>query len=131
MRILGFQRKDWLNYLTGKPKLEEDIFTSFRFSRRDKDWAIGEIVQVVVKPRSKEREVLGKAVILNKEKRYMPRPLEKLGYPHITDDEVKRDGFTDLYLMWKWLFYIYGWQRLVDEPMNKLTLQWIERRLGK
>jgi len=127
MRILGFQRKDWLNYLTQNPKLEDNIFTSFRFSRRDKDWAIGEIVQIVLKPRSKEREILGKAVILNKEKRYMPRLLEKLGYPHITDNEVKQDGFPDYYSMWHWLFDTYSGQKLVDEPMNKLTLRWIER----
>lgn len=32
MRILGFSRKDWMNYLTGKPKLEEVEFTTFRFT---------------------------------------------------------------------------------------------------
>lgn len=72
MRILGFSRKDWINHLTSKPKLEEDKFTTFRFERRDEDWRVGEQVQVVYKPRRKGGgEVLGVAEIINKERRWV------------------------------------------------------------
>lgn len=112
MRSLGFQEK-W-------DKLKQDTFTTFRFTRRDRDWQLGELVQVVFKPRSKEREVLGKAVIINKVKRYIVKP----GYPLVTYNEIKQEGFTDYGEMYDWLAAIYGGDRLFDEPMNKLTLRW-------
>lgn len=34
------------------PKLRQDIFTTYRFPRKDWDWQTEEIVQVVFKPRS-------------------------------------------------------------------------------
>jgi len=115
MRILGYSEK-W-------PKLDKPIHTTFRFPRKDKDWEVGEIVQEVYRHRSKAREVLGTAVILNKEKRYMAFWNEKLGYPHPTEREVKDDGFSDILSMWHWLGKAHGFHRLVQEPMNKLTLR--------
>jgi len=57
MRILGFSKK-WA-------KLNNKLlFTTFRFPRKDKDWEIEEVVQIVYKPRSKEREPLGIARII-------------------------------------------------------------------
>ena len=114
MRILGFSEK-W-------PKLEKPIHTTFRFQRKDKDWEVGEIVQEVYRPRSKGREVLGTAVILNKEKRNMAFWNDTLGYPPSTEQEAKDDGFSDLLTMWHWLGKAHGFLRLVEEPMNKLTL---------
>lgn len=86
MRILGFSRKDWINYLNGNWKREEEIFTTFRFTRRDRDWEVGELVQIVIKPRTKGREPLGIAKIVSKKVRW-----------------------------------------LSQEPMNKLTLEWVQR----
>ena len=60
MRIMGFQ-KQWVNQLTGKPKLSEEEFTTFRWPRRDRDWEVGETVRVVMNPRTKERIPLGEA----------------------------------------------------------------------
>ena len=133
MRILGFSQM-W-------PKLQQDQFSTFRFERRDSDWQLGEVVQVVFKPRSKEREVLGIARIVSVEPRCMARYGSNLSYPKVTDEEANADGFPDTpdkgitgltklgyFQMWEWLWVIYGSKRLLEEPMNKITLKWVERR---
>lgn len=111
MRILGFSER-WR-------KLQDEKFTTFRFSRKDRDWAVGEVVQVVYKPRSKERDVLGNAKILNKEL----RDLFRVG---VSDKEAIRDGFRDIKAMGEWLDKTYG-RRWLDEPMNKLLLRWCKK----
>lgn len=128
MRILGISRKDWINYLTGKPKLEEDEFITFRFSRRDRDWEVEEVVQIVYKPRTKEREVLGIAEIIKKEPRRIFKTKKLYHTPIIQPAEAQKDGFPSYFEMGKWFVNTYGMQRLLNEPMNKLTLRWVERR---
>ncbi len=132
MRIIGFSKK-W-------NKLGEMIFTTYRFPRKDKDWAVEEVVQAVYKPRSKEREVLGIARIIRKE----PKDLNKQfhyytgGYSEpntpdtITPDEAKEDGFAGMHgggdteKMRKFFQDTYGYKRCKEERINKLTLYWIE-----
>ena len=72
MRILGFSKKYGK---LSKPWYARDIhtFTTFRYPRRDRDWEVEEIVQVVYKPRSKEREPLGIARII----RIQPKDMSK------------------------------------------------------
>lgn len=126
MRILGVSKK-W-------DKLQQPEWTTFRFARRDKDYFIGEQVQVVYKPRSKAREFLGIAEIKNKEPRAMGKHGDKTGCPHITNDEAIADGFPDTevkhgyFFMWEFLFDYYGGKRLLNEPMNKLTIKWLPPR---
>lgn len=121
MRILGFG-KMW-------PKLQKEVFTTFRFKRRDADWQVGEEVQIVYRPRSKERKVLGTAIIMGREVRRMSREGSKAEAPWVTNNEAHRDGFepekfkSPRFVMWEWLFETYGGRRLLDEPMNKLTLK--------
>jgi len=116
MRILGVTEK-W-------DKLKQPQWTTFRFARKDKDWQVGEVVQVVYKPRRKGGgEKLGVAKIINKAARRMVTP------PLESDTlywEAKADGFASYNLMWEWLWSRYR-NRLFTEPMNKLTLQWVER----
>lgn len=116
MRILGFSKK-W-------PKLEQDEFTTFRFTRKDKDWAVDEQVKVVYKPRQKGGgEFMGRAEIINKELRRMVTP------PLESNElywEAKADGFANYNEMWEWLWSIYR-NRIFSEPMNKLTLKWIQK----
>ena len=126
MRILGFSKKDWINYHIGKPKLQEPDFTTFRFRRRDRDWEIGEVVQVVYKPRSKDREPLGIAEIINKERRWIFTAKKPRGEKVLTPREAHADGFKGYGDMAMWLSKGYGHQRLVDEPMNKLDLRWVD-----
>ena len=112
MRILGFS-KEW-------DKLKQDEFTTFRFSRRDRDWEVGEVVQVVYKPRSKEREVLGVVEIVSKEARCFA-----VGTRHCTTrEEAIEDGFSGFQEMRKWLLQTHG-KRVDEEWMNKLTLRWV------
>jgi hypothetical protein len=70
-------------------KLQQPIFTTFRLPRKDKDWSIGEQVQIVYHPRSKDREKLGEAIITNVE----ARSFDPAMAPKITDDEAIADGF--------------------------------------
>jgi hypothetical protein len=123
MRILGFS-KMW-------PKLTQGWeFTTFRLPRLDKDWQPKETVQIVLKPRSKERVLLGTAEIRKVEPRQFPRQMIKLslqhGVPYITDSEAKIDGFNDLDDMFKWMLKTHGHDdRFLFEPINKLILRWV------
>ena len=114
MRILGFSRM-WT-------KLNQSEFTTFRFERHDRDWYVGEVVQVVFKPRTKGSEVLGIASIISKEPRWM-KPKMRSDIPDIIQEEAMADGFEDWRAMWHWLLQTYDIRRLLSEPMNKLTLR--------
>ena len=113
MRILGFQKK-WA-------KLDKPTFTTFRYPRRDRDWEVGELVKVVVKPRSKDREYLGYAEIISIELDHME---------DISDDTARQDGFSDAKDMVAWLRKTFSsndrW--VFCYPMNKLTLRWEGRK---
>ena len=118
MRILPFQRK-W-------DKLKQLGFTTFRYPRADKDWQVGEIVQIVIKPRSKNREYMGTAEIVKVE------PIEMKA---ITEGMAIEDGFKNKADMMLWLAMTYRnqYRWLWHKPMNRLTLGWVERviRTGK
>ena len=116
MRILGFSRK-W-------DKLKNDTFTTFRFERRDADWTGGEIVQIVYKPRSKNREVLGVATITWRNIRLMPSTGHSVFHvdaPLISHAEAVADGFESVAGMREWLQGTHGKERAL--LMNKLTLR--------
>ncbi len=105
MRVLGFSKK-W-------DKLSNIEFTTFRFPRKDRDWATGEEVQIIVKPRRKGGgEKLGTARINYK---------EFVRIRDITEDEAIKDGFHSTFEMWLWLKKPAG-----KKPINKLTLRWLD-----
>lgn len=115
MRILGFSKR-W-------DKLNQLEFTTFRFPRKDKDWEVGELVQIVYKPRRKGGgEMLGIAEIVGKGIRDMTRSIGST-FPQITIDEAKEDGFVNYIEMRGWLNKTYGKHRVFYKPMNKLTLK--------
>jgi len=116
LRILGFE-KHW-------EKLARHSYTTFRFPRKDKDWYVGERVKIVVNPRSKRRRELGVAEIKDKTKRWLGRSSSKCPCP--TEDEAVEDGFKDAEEMRRWMREHYG-GRVEQEPMNKLSLSWIEK----
>ncbi len=130
MRILGFSKK-W-------DKLDKDLFTTYRFPRKDRDWEVEEVVQIVYKPRSKEREPLGVARIIRKESKDLNKRFNYFvgGYSEsntsdtITPDEAESDGFTGMHgggdteKMRQFFIDTYGYSKCKD-PINKLTLYWI------
>ena len=118
MRILGFSKK-W-------PKLKQPEFTTFRFRRRDRDWEAGEFVQVVYKPRSKDREPLGIAKIITKEERNTAPDWGGAGVPVVTNEEAIEDGFANWGEMFDWLAAAHGLHRLATEPLNKFTIRWVD-----
>jgi len=132
MRILGFSKK-W-------GKLNNDIlFTTFRFPRKDKDWQVDELVQVVYKPRSKNREHLGVARIIRKQEKdlskrwsYYPSPSQPNTPDMITHKEAADDGFTgmhgggDLKKMLDFLRESSTFEQYYRvSKVNKLTLYWL------
>ena len=113
MRILGFSKK-W-------EKLSQPEFTTFRFIRKDRDWEIGEVVQVVYKPRQKGGgELMGVAEIIALKAR--------ANMQYISESEVRADGFESYDAMDLWMEKMYGYRRWNFEPMNKLTLRWVKRK---
>jgi hypothetical protein len=121
MRVLGISQK-W-------SKLKQDEFTTFRFTRKDKDWGVGEQVQVVYHPRGKDREVLGVAEITGKERKSFYNITSDDRQHLVSIHEAQADGFADFECMVKWLIKTYG-DRLRKETMNKLTLRWRSRNDG-
>ena len=111
MRILGFA-KMW-------DKLKQPEFTTFRFPRGDKGWQVEEEVQIVFKPRSKDRKILGIAQIIAKEERHL------YCYNNRDDEEARQDGFVNKHEMLLWLTKVHG-ERWQYEEINKLTLRWQE-----
>lgn len=114
MRELSFSKK-W-------DKLSQGFtFTTFRFPRKDKDWHTGETVRIVYKARTKQREILGTAVILTSKQKYISQ---------ITHEEAAADGFPGGWLeMWLWFKSNNHKRRdlLFYNPINKLTLVWLPR----
>ena len=139
MRELGFSKLDWQNYITGKPKLAQPRFTSFRFTRKDKDWYISETVKVVYRPRSHtDRSVLGLALIEASVPRwvyahqYLTQIKPNLDYSlakQISEQEAKADGFSSRGAMVDWARGVYK-HRIWKEPMNMLTISWTQRWLN-
>lgn len=127
MRILGFSKK-W-------PKLKQPEFTTFRFRRRDRDWAVGELVQIVYKPRSKDRDILGTAEILSSERRWVLNAeddwlkhycyCDYFAVKAVRENEAVEDGFKDRADMVDWIGRAHRLRNLL-EPMNKLTLRWVD-----
>lgn len=105
MRILGFSKK-W-------DKLNNIEFTTFRFPRKDRDWQVGEEVQIVYKPRRKGGgERLGVARINFK---------ETMTIRDISEFEAVWDGFKNTLDMWLWLK-----KPKMNKLINKLTLRWVK-----
>ena len=124
MRIMGFQ-KQWINQVTQTPKLSEETFTTFRFPRKDRDWEVGETVQIVIQPRTKGRLPMGEAMIVTKEIKCL------IGgkATSITNDEARVDGFR---LATELVDFIMKGRPLSHWLLhpNRLTLRWTRRYDG-
>ena len=99
-------------------KLSQRQFTTFRFPRKDRDWAVGEEVKITYKGRTKDKAVLGIARIIGKE--------EDATGASLTDQVAIADGFPGgVRDMERWMMKTYGFERTFDQ-MNKLTVEWVE-----
>jgi len=130
MRELGFSRKDRMNYSTGKPKLQEESFITFRLPRKDRDWGEKETVRVVYQPRSKDREVLGTArIIFIEPKFFFYQPNGLFEEQVINERDAKRDGFHTSHEMYLAFVEMHGKEKC-EGLFNKLSLRWIYKRKG-
>lgn len=121
MRVLGFAEYH--------PKLRLHTFTTFRYPRSDRDWEHLEFVQIVLKPRTKDRVPIGIAKISAKIEGYVfPQEKPFIDFPcHlIRPSEALCDGFSNLREMHDYFVDMHG-KRLLEEPLNKLVLSYIER----
>ena len=92
-------------------------FTTFRLPRKDKAVQVGEVFQVVIKPRTKGRLPLGEARVISIEE----KEAQEYGATGITDSEARKDGFVDSWGLRKYLF----WNKNPRPKMAfKLTLEW-------
>lgn len=115
MRIMSFSKK-W-------DKLSQPEFTTFRYPRGDKDWYVGEIVQVYFKSRSPQREKLGVAEIIGKEWRELDPWFAKTdGVKLVAGYEAIADGFAGRDDMVAFMEKQYGLDYL--SLFNKITLRW-------
>jgi len=118
MRIIGFSRMDWQDFIHQCPKLTKPEFSTFRWQRKDTPYYQNETVQVVLKPRTKTRLILGTAQIKEVEVR-------KLW--HINQDEAREDGFARA---WELMSYLAGEKRRrqlpPNHPLNRLILKWLD-----
>ena len=104
------------------PKLSQDECSTLRFTRRDKDWLLGETVLVVYQPRH-YNYVLGMAMIISKEPRAVSRAMASADAPLVTEEEAIADGFDNLGGLLQW-FWKTGKDRVMKEAVNKLTIRW-------
>lgn len=121
MRVLSFQQA-W-------PKLNDTRFTTFRFARKGKDWKQGELVNIVVKSGEAPGVELGIAKISIKATfRAFPGDAPYVPFlPQvITPAEAISDGFPTLRDMYDYFVDRYG-KRLLEEPLNKLVLMYVQR----
>jgi len=116
MRILGFSQK-W-------SKLDFPEFTTFRHTRGDRDWDVGEQVQIVIQPRRKGGgDKLGIAEIIGKELRELD-PFFAHVAPLVTKEEAIADGFNSREDM---VYYMEKQDGLdYISIFNKLTLRWVD-----
>ena len=113
MRILSFNRM-W-------SKLGQHEFTTFRYGRDDKDWYVGEKVQIFYKARSKKGYKLAEAEIIAKEPRNLSKSLPFSNIPLLTEAEAMADGFAGLEHMRQYMEKQYG--KGCGLLFNKLTLR--------
>ena len=116
MRVLGFSEL-W-------PKLGQHTFTTFRYIRKDKDWAAGEQVQIVFDKRGPQRSVLGIAEIVKIQPRCIKRGC-RCGKQKVSINEAQADGFKDYWAMWAWFYDTYhNSDHWPDCNLNRITLAW-------
>ena len=107
MRVLGYSKK-W-------DKLQKTQHTTFRFTRKDRDWALKEMVQEVYHPRSsKDREIVNRMSRID--------GIQSLWVKDITDAEAVEDGFKDAVDMLAWLVAAHGSERCQKEQIHKLSI---------
>jgi hypothetical protein len=112
-----FTRPDWRNYLAKTPKLDQPSFSTFRLSRKDKDWQLSENVKVILNPRSAGKKVLGTAVITSRERINH--------YSEVTDEMVLQDGFESKAIFEGWWKRTHG--KRAEESFFRLVLTWVSR----
>jgi hypothetical protein len=103
-----------------KPKLECLSFVTFRLPRVDKDWMVGEILEVVIQRIGDKKYPLGQAEII-----YMDRKerREYYGEFSISDEDAQHEGYKSSWELSKKLFYARKAGQ-VPTFAYKLTLEW-------
>ena len=101
-------------------------FSTFRYPRGDKDWYVGEQVQVFFNSRSPQREKLGIAQLIMIEDRELdPWSSKQSVIALITDKEAFEDGFPGGRMeMIEYMEKTYGCDYI--SRFHKIILRWLK-----
>lgn len=117
MRVLGFSQK-WNKLHLELPIDRRPYFTTYRLLGKDTGRGggcrLGEVVQIVYKPRSPHREILGTAKIIG---------MHPCSLAEITDTEAWEDGFENYQAMVDWFVKTYG-KDIGQKALIGLMLRW-------
>jgi len=121
---------------------DEVLFSNYQFPRKDRDWNLEEVVRIVYNPITKDRTVMGIARIIRIQPKDLKRTWQFYPYPNypntpdmITPTDAEEDGFTGMHgggdtkKMESYYRKKYGWSRCEREPINKITLYWIDNSM--
>ena len=104
-------------------RLFNEQFVTYKRIRKDKDWQVGEIVNVTLSPVAKAHTQLGFAKIIGIDK----KSYNHFIYPETTSlscDELTYEGFGQ-FDEWEFKRSYFGDDYHDVKTFNKITLQWI------
>jgi len=111
------------SYTAKSNRLFHEQFVTYKRIRKDKDWQLGEVVNVTLSPVAKPHTKLGFATIVGIDK----KSTNHYTYPETTEvsgNEFRYEGF-DLFDEWDFRRKYFGDDYHEVETFNKITLQWL------
>ena len=111
------------SYNTKRNRLFNEQFVTYKRTRNDKDWQVGEIVNITLSPVAKPHIQLGVAKIISIDKKSTNHYM----YTETTDlsgEELRYEGF-DNFQNWNFMHKFFKDSRHDVKTFNKITLQWI------
>jgi hypothetical protein len=111
-------------YNVKRNRLFNEQFITHKRIRKDKDWQVGEIVNITLSPVAKPHIQLGLAKIISIDKKSDNHYI----YPETTDlssEELAYEGFSHWGDTWKFKRTYFGDDYFDVKIFNKITLQWI------
>jgi hypothetical protein len=110
-------------YNIKRNRLFNEEFTTYKRIRKDKDWEVGEIVNITLSPVAKPHTQLGLAKIIRIDKKSTNHYIYT-DTTSLSSEELAYDGFEP-FSDWKFMHSYFGYKSYEVKIFNKITLQWI------
>jgi hypothetical protein len=120
---ININKNTYHAYDIKRNRLFNEQFITYKRIRKDKDWEVGEIVNITLSPVAKPHTQLGFAKIIGIDK----KSDNHYTYPETTElsyEELAYEGYGQ-YDDWKFKRTYFGDDRHDIKIFNKITLQWI------